>query len=100
MEYTPKPHLNDEYENQTYSFLLKINLRGCYPGEIYNNVLHVCSECPFGRYSFNPSDKDCQICPREANFCYKNITDLKPGFWRSLKTSKIFECDVFAENCL
>lgn len=99
-EFTPSPENNENYTDDKYSFELSLQLILCSPGEIYNSIIHSCTECTLGKYSFHTSDKECQLCPLEADYCIKNITNLKPGYWRSLQTGLIYRCDFFAENCL
>jgi len=100
VEYQPHPKINEIYNNQIYCFIWILELIECYPGETFNKILHFCSECSQGQYSFNPTDTECQNCPSQADSCYGNITDLKPGYWRSPSTSLIYQCDLFADSCL
>ena len=99
-EFISKALSYETYKNRIYSYNLKFKLIECYSGEIYNDNLHFCSECSLGKYSFISTDQECKNCPLEASFCYKNITEIRPGYWRSPKTLKIYECDQFIENCL
>lgn len=99
-EFTPSPENNENYYDDKYSFSLGLQLILCSPGEIYNSIIHSCTECTLGKYSFHSSDKECHLCPLEADYCIKNITNLKPGYWRSPQTGLIYRCDFFAENCL
>lgn len=100
LEYIPNPFSNEIYENPDYYYILSLGIRNCDAGEIFNSITHFCFECPFGQYSFNPNDSKCFFCPSQANYCKKNIVDLKSGYWRSPKTGLIYQCDFFAGNCL
>jgi hypothetical protein len=47
-------------------------IRPCVPGEIWNETIGGCMKCPFGYYSFFPSDKECHKCENNA-ICYGGI---------------------------
>lgn len=99
-EYQPITNQNEKYFNSTYQYSINLLLTMCYPGEIYHETLHFCYKCSLGKYSFNPSDKECQICPNQALYCQGNITEIRPGFWRSPSTHIIYQCDLFSDSCL
>lgn len=87
--------------NQQDLIIIKnITITSCNQGEIYLNFLGSCATCPKGTYSFNINDNFCQSCPYEAVLCASNTVELRPSYWRSPKTQKIYECFPFAESCL
>ena len=95
--------LNSDYQkiiNGSLFFYISMILGNCMNGETYNTILGTCTECKLGTYSFNSIDKSCKVCPKEAFFCIQNLSELKPGFWRSEKTSKILPCEPLSFSCL
>ena len=77
-----------------------MNLTACYQGEVYDDIVKACTQCPNGSYSFNPLDLSCNFCPYEAFSCSENILNLKQGFWRSNKTGNILGCTPYSMSCL
>lgn len=77
-----------------------VEIRGCFPGEIYVNSSGLCLACPTGSYSFDSTASHCLVCPPEASICYENNVILKPIYWKSAKTQTIYECSPFPESCL
>ena len=98
--YEINPEENENYDNSTYKYSLDLQLISCYPGEIYHETLHFCYQCSLGKYSFNPTEKECHFCPIEALYCISNVTEIRPGFWRSPSTNIIYQCDIFSASCL
>ena len=87
--------------NGTYHYKISFLIANCISGEIYDNFVYFCNECPLGKYSFNPLDLECQVCPNEAWSCSKNIIDLKNGFWISdYSNLKIHKCQPYENSCL
>lgn len=74
----------NEYENNidgNYEFYFNISIRKCISGEIYDNsintyisliikiyIMFSCYKCPPGKFSLDPSEKECKECPPHA-FC-------------------------------
>ena len=81
-------------------FQLNLKIIQCEIGEIYISFINSCSKCPHGSFSFNFSAKKCESCPEEASFCYGNLVELKPGFWRSKQSLNIFKCKPYSMSCL
>lgn len=77
-----------------------INIKNCDIGEVYYEKLGTCEMCSAGSYSFNPNDTECSICPKEAINCVGDEVNLKPKYWISKQTLKIYECFPFAESCM
>jgi len=96
VQFTSQPPLKyfSGIADSDYNFMTTSvwNFRGCYDGEKYSNG--ACVTCINGTYSLVYSeDQSCNNCPEEANSCYANNINLKPGYWRISATSDIiFTC--------
>lgn len=74
--------------------------KNCFPGEVFKEKLGQCVMCQEGTYSFNPKEKSCNLCPKEASQCLKNSVFLSVGFWRSSSLSNIYLCFPNSKSCL
>ena len=84
-----------------FAYEMKVFVRDCIVGEIYQDSLNTCERCPTEYFSVNISDTECQACVDNADCKGGNEIELKPGYWRSSITStEIHECSKAPENCL
>ncbi|EWS73098.1 transmembrane protein, putative (macronuclear) [Tetrahymena thermophila SB210] len=84
-----------------YQDKYQLNFRQCEIGEIYKqaNQIYLCSECIVGTYSLQTPTKNnslqCQRCPDQTSYCYKNQMELKAGYWKSTNlTDNIYQCQT------
>ncbi|EWS73096.1 transmembrane protein, putative (macronuclear) [Tetrahymena thermophila SB210] len=96
--------VNDIVQNiskDIFSQNLQLNFRDCKIGEIYRlvNKIYQCVQCSVGSYSIlNPNKNDyqqCQRCPEEASYCFRDQMQLKQGYWKSQNlTDNIYRCQT------
>ena len=56
VDFYPQNSPNFVKINNSIGLLLPVHLKLCSPGELYMKDVNFCSECPFGKYSLNPTD--------------------------------------------
>ena len=84
-----------------YIMKVKVSLRACVRGEIFDNKSNSCLKCSFGRYSFDPLDDKCQECPANAQCTGGDSIIVKEGYWRSSTSSiQIHQCYPNQDSCL
>lgn len=80
-----------------------VRLRRCVKGEIEVRVTDTqskCEMCPPGTYSFDPLDKECTECPRDATCDGGTNIRTDKGFWRQCQECEIIEECIFRDSCL
>eukprot|EP00803_Ostreobium_quekettii_P007713 evm.model.scf_594.3 EVM.evm.TU.scf_594.3 scf_594:63213-65071(-) len=82
---------------------IRVNVRACLAGEngenleIGSGAVEICSTCPDGFFSFEPSE-NCTICPVKAT-CRSSTVTPEEGLWHSSsKSVQIHKC-IRADAC-
>ena len=89
LDFYPQNSPNFVKINSTIGLLVPVHLKLCSPGELYMNDVNFCFECPFGKYSLNPTDSACLDCPSHAT-CYGGaMVSIDQGFWRTLDPNAV-----------
>ena len=92
--------LNEMFQN-TYSLIIPLEIRQCFPGEIFNKLTNQCEECMENYYSFDINDADCALCPSSAYCPGYNLIILDENYWRADKnSSSLYKCNENVGNCL
>ncbi|EAS04694.2 WD domain, G-beta repeat protein (macronuclear) [Tetrahymena thermophila SB210] len=89
---------------------IQIQFRSCQVGELFMpkqaGQLEYCKQCPDGMYSLadpysnSSASLSCKICPTTAVNCYRDVIELKNGYWRETNnTDTIVECVNAPDNC-
>ena len=80
---------------------LDVSLRSCVTGEVQTTItvgstsFYSCTQCPYGTYSLDPSDKACKPCMENAQCPGGDTIDVKSGYWRqSSESATVRECYV------
>ncbi|KAL4483622.1 hypothetical protein ABPG72_006688 [Tetrahymena utriculariae] len=87
----------------SYQLKLKINLRKCVAGELYQQILQQCILCQENSYSLLNYSTQCTKCNFEQmQECPGgNQIVLNKGFWRANDTTDaIFQCDKTYTSCI
>lgn len=93
--------INASLEGTPAKVLINLEIRGCRPGEIYNNETFNCFQCPAGTFSFTTKDTTCSPCPPNAACFGGDSVNVLPGYWRPSETSiDVLDCGPYAKNCL
>ena len=94
--------LNEHFTTDgVYYIKIPLLVKNCVLGEIFDQHLLTCLACVKGKYSLDPNDKSCNLCPNEAEFCISHFISLKNGFWRrNNETSNIYSCLPYGDSCL
>ena len=69
------------------SLLFQATLRGCVLGEINASDTGLCTPCPAGKYSSNPTDEICKNCLDGAECPGGSIVNVQAGYWRPNTTA-------------
>ena len=97
-----KPQPNEFYDpsSNSYALIIPVYFRHCNPGENYENTSNTCSICVKTRYSFNPFNNGCKLCPPNAECRGGMNVSLEFGFWRSSNFSdNIYKCEISLGSC-
>ncbi|KAL4476407.1 hypothetical protein ABPG74_010140 [Tetrahymena malaccensis] len=78
--------------------VISIKFRECTFGEIFNSFdrqIYECLECKDNMFSLvKPSSftEKCLMCPDIAKKCYRNVIEVKDGYWIEPNTTNIYYC--------
>ena len=98
---TIKLSSNEYILDASYYFIIPTEIRPCIPGEIYDQSINSCSQCPTNTFSLNIEDLKCTGCYLTAD-CFGGMNlSLHPGYWRSgLFSPYVHNCQPYPESCL
>ncbi|EAR88116.2 transmembrane protein, putative (macronuclear) [Tetrahymena thermophila SB210] len=84
---------------------ITIQFRECISGEVFNSFdrqIYECLECKDNTFSLvKPSSftQKCLMCPDIAKKCYKNVIEIKEGYWIEPNTTNIYYCFNNPNKC-
>ncbi|KAL4455331.1 hypothetical protein ABPG74_012483 [Tetrahymena malaccensis] len=101
---------SSQFFTPQFNEYIEIQFRSCQVGEVFMQKqagqLEYCKQCPEGMYSLadpysnSSASLSCIICPTSAANCYRDVIELKNGYWReNNKTDTIVECINAPDNC-
>lgn len=97
----PSPNEFIDPSTGSYALIIPVFFRACNPGENYDNDTNTCSVCVKNKYSFNPFNNGCSLCPPNAECNGSMDIILNPGYWRSsIYSDQIYGCEVSLSSCL
>ncbi|KAL4503144.1 hypothetical protein ABPG72_014373 [Tetrahymena utriculariae] len=104
------PQNSSQFFVPEFNEYIEIQFRQCQVGEVFMQKqagqLEYCKQCPDGMYSLadpysnSSASLSCIICPTTAVNCYRDIIELKNGYWReNNSTDTIVACVNAPNNC-
>ncbi|GMH37693.1 hypothetical protein BSKO_05566 [Bryopsis sp. KO-2023] len=78
---------------------ITIVVRECVVGEVSKDDGRRCEKCKPGFFSFDTSDKNCELCPGKKATCYGSTLSPADGFWHSAPHSTDVHSCLLEEAC-